>query len=105
MAYPALRRLALTCRQVMRSVDKGIRSGSGIIYILPETPGEGADTALEKIKQQFLEAKVPNPITGEQIVCTARAGRFTYEASGDAESQGPPPGWQDVIIALRGDLE
>ena len=105
MAYPALRRLALTCRQVMRSVDKGLRSGSGILYILPETPGEGADVALEKIKQQFLETKVPNPITGDELTCTARVGRFTYEASGEAERQGAPPVWRDVIQALRGNLE
>ena len=29
MNYPALRRLALTAKQIMRSVDKGIRCASG----------------------------------------------------------------------------
>lgn len=105
MNYPALRRLALTCKQVMRSVDKGIRSGSGILYILPETPGAGADVALNKIRQQFAEQKVPNPITGESLECGVRVGRFTYEASGEAERQGSPPAWKDVLLALRGALE
>lgn len=104
MNYPALRRLALTCKQVMRSVDKGIRSGSGVLYILPETPGDGADIALQKIRQEFSDAKVPNPITGEALTCTARAGRFTYEASGEAERQGAPPAWRDVMVALRGNM-
>lgn len=104
MNYPALRRLAHCCLQVMRSVDKGLRSGSGILYILPETPGEGADVALRKIEQQFSEAKVPHPITGEQLSCKARSGRFTYEASAEAQRQGTPPAWRDVLIALRGNL-
>ena len=105
MNYPALRRLALTCKQVMRSVDKGIRSGSGILFILPETPASGADVALGKIRNQFAEQKVPNPITGESIECTVRAGRFTYEASGEAERQGSPPAWKEVLLALKGSLE
>jgi hypothetical protein len=105
MNYPALRRLALTCKQVMRSVDKGVRSGSGILYILPETPGVGADVAVDKIRQQFSETDVPNPITGEAIKCGVRAGRYTYEASGDGERQGAVPAWRDVMVALRGNLE
>lgn len=105
MNYPALRRLALTCKQVMRSVDKGIRSGSGILYILPETPGDGADVALAKIRTQFADQKVPNPITGEALDCGVRAGRYTYKASGQAERQGSPPAWKEVLIDLRGNLE
>ncbi len=105
MNYPALRRLALTCKQAMRSVDKGIRSGSGIVFILPETPGTGADVALQKIRQQFSENPVPNPISGESITCGVRAGRFTYEASGDTERQGSVPSWRDVMVSLRGNLE
>ena len=104
MNYPALRRLALTCKQVMRSVDKGIRSSSGILYILPETPGDGADIALQKIQQQFSETQVPNPITGESLTCGVRTGRFTYEASGEIERQGAPPSWRDVLVTLRGNL-
>jgi hypothetical protein len=105
MNYPALRRLALCCKQVMRSVDKGIRSGSGILYILPETPGEGAETALDKIRQQFAEANVPNPMTGESIYCTVRAGRYTYEGGNESARQGAPPAWRDVMVSLRGNME
>ena len=105
MNYPALRRLAITCKQVMHSVDKGIRSGSGIMYILPETPGDGADVAVKKIRDQFAETEVPNPITGDGIKCSVRAGRFTYEASGEAERQGAPPSWRDVMVGLRGNLQ
>lgn len=105
MNYPALRRLALTCKQVMRSVDKGLRAGSGVLYILPETPGEGADIALQKIRAQFSETPVPNPVTGENITCGVRCGRYTYEGSGESERQGAPPAWREVLVALRGALE
>lgn len=105
MNYPALRRLALTCKQVMRSVDKGIRSGSSVLYILPETPADGADIALQKIRQQFSETPVPNPVTGDSMECRVRAGRFTYQASGESERQGAPPTWRDVIVSLRGSME
>lgn len=105
MNYPALRRLALSCKQIMRSVDKGLRSGSGVLYILPETPGEGADIALQKIRQNFEETPVPNPVTGEAINCSMRAGRFTYCASGESERQGAPPAWREVLVSLRGALE
>lgn len=105
MNYPALRRLALTAKQIMRSVDKGIRCASGVLYILPETPGEGADIALDKIRQQFAETDVPNPVTGEAIRCEIRAGRYTYEASGESERQGAPPPWREVLINLRGSME
>lgn len=105
MNYPALRRLALCCKQVMRSVDKGVRSGSGILYILPETPGTGAETALDKIRQKFSDTEVPNPITGEAIKCDVRAGRFTYEGGDESARQGAPPPWRDVMIHLRGSME
>ena len=105
MNYPALRRLALSCKQIMRSVDKGVRCGSGVIYILPETPGEGADIALQKIRQNFEETPVPNPVTGDALHCGMRGGRFTYCASGESERQGSPPAWRDVLVALRGSLE
>lgn len=105
MNYPALRRLALTCKQIMRSVDKGIRCGSGVLYILPETPADGADIALDKIRQQFGETEVPNPVTGDSIRCNVRAGRYTYMASGESERQGAPPAWREVLVNLRGAME
>lgn len=105
MTYPALRRLALSCQQVMRSVDKGIRSGSGVLYILPETPAEGADIALLKVRQQFASTPVTDATTGEQFFCSARTGRFTYAASAENERQGAPPEWRNVLVSLRGAME
>ena len=104
MNYPALRQLALCCQQVMRSVDKGVRCGSGALYILPETPAEGAKIALQKIGEQFAEAKISHPMTGDEVACTARAGSFTYEASGEAERQSSPPTWREVVRGLRGSM-
>lgn len=103
MTYPALRRLALTCSQQMRSVDRGIRCGSGVLYILPETPKEGAEVALGKVRTHFGETEVPNPITGESFHCTLRGATYTYE--GGAKEQTVPPNWREVLVQLRGDLE
>ncbi len=103
MTYPALRRLALTCSQQMRSVDRGIRCGSGVLFILPETPREGAEVALGKVRTQFGENEVPNPITGESFRCTLRGATYTYE--GGAKDQNVPPNWREVLVQLRGDLE
>ena len=103
MTYPALRRLALTCAQQMRSVDRGVRCGSGVLYILPETPKEGAEVALGKIRALFSENEVPNPITGENFRCTLRGATHTYE--GGAKEQTVTPSWKDVLVTLRGDLE
>lgn len=105
MSYPALRRLALCCSQQMRSVDRGIRCGSGVVYILPETPREGAEVALKKVRNSFAETDVPNPITGEAFRCTLRGAVYTYDGSVAVKEQGVPPHWRDVLVQLRGDLE
>lgn len=104
MNYPALRRLAIACTNLMRSVDKGIRTGSGILYILPETPVEGAETALQKVHKEFAEVEVPNPMTGEGIKCGVRGAHFTYDGGGATEQQAAPPTWRQVLLQLRGDL-
>lgn len=105
MTYPALRRLALTCAQQMRSVDRGIRCGSGVLYILPETPRDGAEVALGKVRQNFSETEVPNPISGETFHCSLRGAVFTYDGAVAAKEQGVPPNWREVLVQLRGDLE
>lgn len=105
MTYPALRRLALTCAQQMRSVDRGIRCGSGVLYILPETPKEGAEVALSKVRNNFAETEVPNPISGETFTCTLRGAAFTYDGAAAAKEQGVPPNWREVLVQLRGDLQ
>ncbi len=105
MAYPALRKLSLIAIQLMRSVDKGIRNGSALLYILPETPSEGAAVALHKLRQEFSKTGVTNPITGERTVCGVRAAHFTYQASSPEAKQGVPPAWKEVLMQLRGDLQ
>ena len=105
MTYPALRRLALVCAQLMRSVDKGIRCGSGVLYILPETPSEGGEVALGKVRDKFSQVKVPNPITGDEIHCGIRCSCFTYEAGGSSARQGAPPTWREVLVDLRSNLD
>lgn len=104
MTYPALRRLALACTQQMRSVDRGIRSGSGIFYILPETPHEGALVALQKIRSAWAETTVPNPVTGEGFHCDMRGAAYTFDGGKVAKEQGSTPGWRDILVQLRGDL-
>lgn len=105
MTYPALRRLALTCAQQMRSVDRGIRCGSGVLYILPETPKDGADVALGKVRTNFSETEVPNPISGETFHCSLRGSVYTYDGSSASKDQSVPPNWREVLVQLRGDLE
>jgi hypothetical protein len=105
MTYPALRRLALTCSQQMRSVDRGIRCGSGVLYVLPETPKEGADVALAKVRTNFAETEVPNPISGETFRCTLRGAVYTFDGARAVKEQSVPPNWREVLVQLRGDME
>ncbi len=105
LAYPALRRLSLTAAGLMRSVDKGIRCGSALIYILPETPAEGGDVALAKLRAEFAKAGVTNPLTGESVACGVRVARYTFTASAEEARQSEVPGWKEILVALRGDLQ
>ncbi len=105
MNYPALRRLALTCSQQMRSVDRGVRCGSGVLFILPETSREGAEVALSKVRAEFESADVTHPMTGESFNCSIRGAVYTYEGKKDAQDQGVPPSWREIMVQLRGDME
>lgn len=69
MQYTVLRRLAAVCTSVMRAVDKGIRFQSGVLYLLPETPFAGVETASNKVRTLFLENKFEHPVTSEVFQC------------------------------------
>lgn len=70
--YPILKRLASCCAQVMRSVDKGIRYQSGVLYLLPETPLNGVETASSKVRKMFSELSFDHPDSGEKFHCGIR---------------------------------
>jgi hypothetical protein len=69
MQYTVLRRLAAVCTSVMRAVDKGIRFQSGVLYLLPETPFAGVETASNKVRALFLDNKFEHPVSGETFGC------------------------------------
>lgn len=72
MQYPVLRRLAAVCSSLMRSVDKGVRFQSGVLYILPETPIGGVETASDKVKAMFGEIEFEHPIQNVMFKCELR---------------------------------
>jgi hypothetical protein len=72
---------------------------------LPETPRDGADVALGKVRLNFSETDVPNPISGETFNCSLRGSVFTFDGAVAAKEQGVPPNWREVLVQLRGDLE
>lgn len=89
MQYPVLRRLAAVCSTLMRSVDKGIRFQSGVLYILPETPLAGVETASDKVKKMFGDVDFEHPVTNEPFKCNLRrtikvfAGKDQKDAATD----------------------
>lgn len=86
MQYPVLRRLAAVCNQSMRSVDKGIRCGSGILYILPETPQQGVDVASDKVKNGFKDIMHEHPVTGEQFTAGIRRASTVFNGKEQKET-------------------
>lgn len=72
MHYPILKRLAAVCSNVMRSVDKGIRYGSGVLYLLPETPLAGVETASGKVRKLFCEIEFDHPEDSTKFQCNVR---------------------------------
>ena len=89
MQYPVLRRLAAVCSTLMRSVDKGIRFQGCVLYILPETPLAGVETASDKVKKMFGDVDFEHPVTNEPFKCNLRrtikvfAGKDQKDAATD----------------------
>ncbi len=81
MMYPALKRLALTCSSIMRVVDRGIRWGNGILYILPETPAEGVEVAAKKLTEEFQRVEITDPTTSEAFTSGLSKSLRVYSGS------------------------
>ena len=89
MHYPILKRLASVCAQVMRSVDKGIRYQSGVLYLLPETPLSGVETASGKVRKMFLELSFEHPDGKGNFGCNVRRALkvFSGKSQKDASTE------------------
>jgi hypothetical protein len=89
MHYPILKRLASVCASVMRSVDKGIRYQSGVLYLLPETPLSGVETASGKVRKMFCDLPFEHPDTKETFHCNVRRAIkvFSGKSQKDASTE------------------
>lgn len=89
MHYPILKRLASVCSQVMRSVDKGIRYQSGVLYLLPETPLSGVETASGKVRKMFSEITFEHPDGTGGFGCNVRRSIkvFSGKSQKDASTE------------------
>jgi len=89
MHYPVLKRLAVVCATVMRSVDKGIRFQSGVLYLLPETPLSGVETASGKVRKMFFDLEFEHPETQEKFRCGVRRALkvFSGKSQKDASTE------------------
>lgn len=105
MMYPALKRLAGACSSVMRVVDRGIRWGSGIFYILPETPTEGVAVASGKIEEQFASTEILHPMTGEPFKCGLRKAVYVYNGAKAKEDPASELGHKQIMMKLKEDLK
>ena len=89
MHYPILKRLASVCSSVMRSVDKGIRYQSGVLYLLPETPLSGVETASGKVQKMFCDLEFDHPEGGSKFQCGVRRALkvFSGKSQKDASTE------------------
>lgn len=89
MHYPILKRLASVCASVMRSVDKGIRYQSSVLYLLPETPLSGVETASGKVRKMFCDLTFEHPDTQEKFSCNVRRAIkvFSGKSQKDASTE------------------
>lgn len=101
MSYTALKRLATVCSGVMRVVDRGIRWGKGVFYILPETPPQGVEIAAKKIQQQFEETLLEHPTTGESLPCKLRKSIRVYSGKQAKENPAAQLDHRQLMVEIR----
>lgn len=101
MTYPALRRLAAACSSVMRVVDRGIRWGKGVFYILPETPPQGVETAARKIQEEFESTELEHPTTGAGIKCKLRKSIRVYSGKTAKENPAAQLDHRQLMMEIR----
>ncbi|MBI3928827.1 MAG: diguanylate cyclase [Armatimonadetes bacterium] len=104
MLYAALKKLAIVCSSTMRVVDRGIRWGSGIFYILPETPPEGVEVAARKIQEQFEDTYLDHPVSGEPFKCTVRKATRVYSGKAAKENPAGEVDRKELLHQLRDDM-
>ncbi|MCA9790934.1 MAG: hypothetical protein AB7S38_14460 [Vulcanimicrobiota bacterium] len=105
MMYPALKRLALACSSIMRVVDRGIRWGNGIFFILPETPAEGVDVAARKIQEEFERTEIAHPTTGETFLCGMGKSIRVYNGKHAKANPGEAMDFKQMKQAIKEGLE
>ncbi len=101
LQYTALRQLALVCSATMRVVDRGVRWGSGIVYILPETPPDGVEIAAKKIKEQFENTPLMHPVTDEPFNGTVRYTTYVYSGKDVKENPNLEISYRELLNELR----
>ena len=105
MQYPVLRRLAAVCSTLMRSVDKGIRFQSGVLYILPETPYGGVETAAEKVKRMFGEVDFEHPVTGQSFKCSLKRTIKIFSGKKEKDAATDDPSIRLLLRELKDNLK
>ena len=105
MAYPVLRRLAAVCSSLMRSVDKGIRYQSGVLYILPETPQAGVETASDKVKKMFADVQFEHPVNGQSFHCGLRRSIRVFSGQKERDANTDESAIRTLLREMRDALK
>lgn len=98
--YPVLKRLATVCANVMRSVDKGIRYGSSVFYLLPETPLSGVEVASGKVRKLFTELQFDNN-DGTQFSCGVRRALKVFSGKAQKDFNTDDSGLKQLLLQMR----
>lgn len=80
LMYPVLKKLGLSCKEVLRIVDVGVRVKDKLFYLLPETSVEGVEVALAKIAEQFGQKSFVDASTGQTYLGKLRAAFVVFPA-------------------------
>lgn len=105
MHYPVLKRLANVCAQAMRSVDKGVRYQSGVLYLLPETPLSGVEVASAKVRKMFSEVEFTHPDTEEKFTCGVRRAIKVFSGKSQRDASTEEGALRLILQQLRDALK
>lgn len=65
LMYPVLKKLGMTCKEVLRIVDVGVRIKNRLFFLLPETSTQGVEVATTKIVEKFGAQSFVDASTGK----------------------------------------
>lgn len=65
LMYPVLKKLGITCKEVLRIVDVGVRIKNRLFFLLPETSTQGVEVATAKIVEKFGAQSFVDASTGK----------------------------------------